>query len=221
MRKYTLAATLCILAPVTLIAGCGLLSQGDTTPVEQYEIAPAVSMSNPPAMPCKLVVRVRNVEASTPWATDNMLYTKSEHAIASFAYHRWAATPATMLTDTLVKALAANGLYRGVLGPVSPGNADLTLAVTLRSGPVQTFSGQTDAKGGNAGESTESLTLAANLTRTQSGELVASKTFDGSEAATADPYGGVTAANALAGKLLGEMLDWLAQTNATLACGGG
>ncbi len=222
MRKYiVLAATLCVLAPVTLIAGCGLLSRADETPVEQYEIAPDVTMSQPPAAPCKLVVRVRNIEANTPWASDNMLYTKSEHAIASFAYHRWAAAPATLLTDTLVKTLAANGLYRGVLGPVSPGNADLTLAVTLQNGPLQSFSAPAAEKGGNSGSSTESLTLAASLTHTQSGALIAGKTFEGSESAAAGPYGGVVATNALAGRLLGEMLDWLVQTNSTLACSGG
>lgn len=222
MRKHvTIAAMLCTPILVASLAGCGILSRSDTTPVEHYEISPDVSMSNPPAAPCKLVVRVRNVVASTPWATDEMLYTKSEHSIASFAYHNWAATPATLLTDVLVKSLGESGLYRGVLGPVSPGNADLTLAVILQQGPLQTFPAQPNEKGGNAGSSTESLALSASLTHTQSGELVGSKTFGGSQTAAPNPYGGVVATNALAGKLLGQMLDWLAQQNATLACGGG
>lgn len=221
MRKYiVLTAMLGMLAPITLIAGCGFLSRGDTVPVEKYEIAPKVTISNPPAAPCKLVVRVVNIEANTPWATEDMLYTESAHSIASFAYHRWAAPPASMLTEALVNALGASGLYRGVLGPVNPGNGDLTLAVTLQSGPLQSFTGRADEKGGNAGSSTESLVLSASFTHTQSGELIANKTFDGSMAAAADPYGGVAAANALAGKLFGEMLDWLAQTNGTLACSG-
>lgn len=219
MRKYVMA-TISMIVSAALLGGCGLLSRPKTPPVNQYQIAPHVAGGKASAT-CALVLQVRGVAASTPWATNNMLYTQTAHSLASYAYHQWAAEPATMLTDAIVGALDTRGLYRGVLGPASPGDSDLTLAVTLTRGPVQVFQGQTGTnragtKNGGSATSQEALALAVNLTEAESGKLIASKGFAAEQSAAPNAYGGVTATNALAGKLIGRMLDWLAQTNSTI-----
>ncbi|MGH8274142.1 MAG: ABC-type transport auxiliary lipoprotein family protein [Gammaproteobacteria bacterium] len=212
MRKYVIM-TISMLASAALLGGCGLLSRPKTPPVNQYQIAPKVAGGKASAT-CALVIQVRGVAASTPWATDNMLYTQTTHSLASYAYHQWAAEPSTMLTDAIVGALAARGLYRGVLGPASPGDSDLTLAVTLTRGPLQIFHGQTGTKDSGSAASQETLALAANLTEAESGKLIASKEFTAEQSAAPNAYGGVLATNAIAGKLINQMLDWLGQANA-------
>ncbi|MGH8160891.1 MAG: ABC-type transport auxiliary lipoprotein family protein [Gammaproteobacteria bacterium] len=221
MRRYImLTATVPLFASLALLAGCGLLSQPKIPPMNRYRIAPTVV--NPPAVAtaCPLVLQVRSVGASTPWATNDMLYTETTHSVASYAYHQWAADPATMLTGDLVEALGGSGLYRGVIGALSLGNADLILSVTLTKGPLQVFSARSAqaGKGDSATDRTsrETLALDANLTDSETGNLIASKSFSAEQSAAPNPQGGVVAANALAGKLIGQILDWLAQTNPTI-----
>ncbi len=218
MRRYVrLAATVPFLVPLVLFAGCGLLSQPKIPPTNQYRIAPAAVRQPAVGIVCPLVLQVRSVEASAPWATSNMLYTQTAHSVASYAYHQWAADPATMLTSDILEALDGSGLYRGVIGSLSPGNPDLILSVALTKGPLQVFAASSGTSGGAAAASSrEVLSLAANLSNAQTGALLSSRNFSAEKSAAPDPYGGVVAANVLAGQLIGQMLGWLAETNPTV-----
>jgi ABC-type uncharacterized transport system auxiliary subunit len=220
MRRLIVVSTiLSVCVAVSSLAGCGLIPKPDNTAVNQYDITPKVAARNTTTVTCAKVLEVRGVSASAPWMGTDMLYTQNKHEIKSYAYNQWAATPATMLGHALVSALKDSDLYRGVLGPSTPGSADLILAVTLNRGPLQVFPPQSGENGNTADSSREALSLSATLASMTTGQLIASKTFSDSQAANADPYGGVVAANALAGRLFGEMLDWLGKSNSGIkAC---
>src|SRR5690625_1274822 len=177
------AMLLSVCVVVSVLAGCGLIPKPDKTPVNQYDITPKAATRNSPTALCAQVLEIRGVSARAPWMSTDMLYTRNKHEIKSYAYNQWAATPATMLGHALVSILKASGLYRGVLGPGAPGSADLVLSVTLDSGPLQVFPPQS-GQGGNAPDSSrETLSLSATLTSMTTGELIAGKTFSGSQAA--------------------------------------
>lgn len=200
-----------------LLAGCSILPSSKSQPLASYTLSPALPQTTAVAKTCPAVLRVNAVEASSPWGSDGLIYSDSRFRIATFAYNKWAAPPAEMLTDALVKAIATSGLYRGVLGPTDPGDARLVLAVRLVRGPLQTFAGVERSPA----SSTESMALSATLADLARGKLVAGKEFSAAQAAAPNPYGGVVAANELAGKLIADIVVWLGATGAGGLCQGG
>lgn len=206
-----------------LLGACSILPSPKTRPVTQYELAPPPASAQAGAVgepACPLVLRVRDVEVSPPYATDGLLYTQAPHELASYAWHRWAAAPATMLTVDITAAVAGSGLYRAVLGPTDPGDADFTLAVRLDKGPLQVFPPAADGgKAENPATSSEQLAITATLANSSTGAVVGTRAFSGSRSADPTPYGGVKAASELTGGLLGDMLTWLRGLD-TAACGG-
>ncbi|MGH8427997.1 MAG: ABC-type transport auxiliary lipoprotein family protein [Gammaproteobacteria bacterium] len=212
MRKFLMLPLLAI-----SLSGCSGLFTTKSQPMSEYTLAPAVSSSAATTSICNAVLRVSTVQASPPWSSNNLVYTETPYQVSSFAYHRWAAPPATMLSDALVKALAASGLYRVVLGPTDPGNGDLTLAIRILQGPVQHFSG-TGAGSDMGGSSAETFAFAAALTDTGSGQLYASKEFSAETEAAPNPYSGVVAANKVTGELIDRLVKWLGSVNTGEAC---
>ncbi len=207
------------LIPLLLILGaCSILPKPAANVGVRYALAPVVAAPVHSGVRCPLVLRVRSIEAAPPYAGDALVYTKTPLAVAEFAYHRWAAPPASMLTRDLVGALGASGLYRGVLGPTDPGSADLTLAVHLTRGPVQVFPGLPGTTGKAPSSSTEVLSISAVLANAVNGKLIATHRFSGARRAQPDPYAGVVMANRLAGELIGRLTNWLAGINPTLDC---
>lgn len=205
--------------PLLLTLGaCSILPKPAANAGVRYVLAPVVVPPDRSGVRHPVVLRVRSIEAAPPYAGDALVYIKTPLAVAEFAYHRWAAPPASMLTQDLVGALSASGLYRGVLGPTDPGNADLTLAVRLTRGPVQIFPGFPDATGQAPPSSTEVLTISAVLANAINGRLIATHRFSGERRAKSSPYGGVIMANRLAGELIGQLTGWLAGINPTLDC---
>lgn len=214
MRKL-----LIFMAPAFLGA-CSILPSPKSHPISQYELAPpsaSTLTAGATHAVCPLVVRVRSVASSPPYATTDMLYMQSPHEISSYAWHRWVATPATMLTRDIAAAVTSSGGYRAVLGPTDPGDADLTLAVRLDEGPLQVFSAteKTDAP---SRASTERLSFTAILTETAGGTVLSSRRFSASVAADPTPYGGVVAAGKLTDQLVGELVHWLNKLRAGAAC---
>ncbi|HEX5314228.1 MAG TPA: ABC-type transport auxiliary lipoprotein family protein [Gammaproteobacteria bacterium] len=203
--------------PLLLVAGCSGLFTPKSLPTSEYALAPTVASAAVPARSCAAVLRVNSVQVAQPWGSSNILYTQTPYQVSSFAYHRWAAPPATMLGDAITKALAASELYRGVLGPTDPGNGDLTLAIRLLRGPVQSFPGSQSGAAAPAA-STEALGFAASLSVSDTGRLLASREFSASTAAAPNPYGGVVAANKLAGDLIARLIGWLASVDTASVC---
>ncbi|MDN5865332.1 MAG: ABC-type transport auxiliary lipoprotein family protein [Gammaproteobacteria bacterium] len=215
-RHKVIGIALCLSIALPSLAGCGLLPERDTAIISNYTIAPEIGTQTAAAR-CEQVLRMRNVAVDPPWATSDMLYSRTEHQISSFAYHRWSASPATLLGNALTEALQGSGLYRGVLGPTDPGSSDLILAVSLDKGPIQVFPPKGANAKGEPASSHEVMTLSAALIDAVSGKLLANHSFRDTQAAAPNPYGGVVAANAIAGRLIGRIMDWLAQGNAAIA----
>lgn len=213
---------LILCSAILMISGCGLLSQPKPQPLTEYQLTPVSSSSSAATTAgaaqtspvCTKVLRVRGVEANPPFASNSLLYTETPQVLHSFAWHRWATPPATMLTDDILAQVAGSGLYRAVLGPSDPGEAGLVLAVRINRGPLQVFTG---GKGGPR-RSTEQLSYTATLASADDGTVLGTRVFSASRTADPTPYGGVKAANATVVQLNGQLLDWLRQLSTDKAC---
>lgn len=189
------------------LAACSILPKPSTHAVTRYELAPKIPNLARPKFMSSDVLRVNAVQAEEPYATDDLVYSEHPLALASFAYHQWVAPPASMFTHELVAALSKSKLYREVLGPTDPGHAQEILAVRITRGPVQIFHKSRQRAAPQV--SKEQMVIKAVLTNADTGRVLASKFFSASESAKPNPYGGVAAANALAGDLLASLEKWL------------
>lgn len=212
MRRLILCSLVLLLA-----SGCGILSKPKTRQLTLYQLTPVSTSAAAPATAtasCAKVLRIQSVEAEPPYASDDLLYTESPQVLASFAYHRWATSPATMLTGDLLGAVSAGNIYRSVLGPSDPGQADLLLAVRINEGPLQVFRSQGKGKQ----DSTERLSYTATLTDAGTGNVLATRMFSASREAAPDPYHGVQAANAIVTQLDARVVSWLRGLAGSEAC---
>lgn len=215
---------LILCSAILMLSGCGLLSQPKPQPMTLYQLTPAQSTSGS-GMPatttasrttapaCARVLRVRSVEASPPYASDSLLYSKTPQVLGDFAWHRWATPPATMLTDDILNEVSAGGLYSAVLGPTDPGEADWILAVRINRGPLQVFSRDK----GSSRTSSEQLSYTAILANA-GGHVLGARIFSASRTADPTPYGGVEATHAIVARLNGQLLGWLRQLSTSTAC---
>ncbi|MGH8127388.1 MAG: ABC-type transport auxiliary lipoprotein family protein [Gammaproteobacteria bacterium] len=213
---------LILCSAILMLSGCGLLSQPKPQSLTLYQLTPSQSSSAvaataaaPGTAPvCAQVLRVRGVEASPPFAGDSLLYSETPQVLGAFAWHRWATPPATMLTGDILDEVSASGLYRAVLGPTDPGEADWALAIRINSGPLQIFS---QGKGSSR-TSSEQLSYTATLANAGDGHVLGTRVFSASRAADPTPYGGVQATNAIVAQLNGQLLTWLRQLSANADC---
>ncbi len=203
-----------------LFSGCSILSKPEAHQTTRYQLGAAASTgavlaasATAPAA-CDRVLRIQNVEAAPPYASDGLLYSDSPQVIDSFAWHRWVTTPATMLTADMLNSVSAANLYRSVLGPTDPGQADLLLAVRINEGPIQVFS----TGSGGSKQSAERLSYTATLTNAGTGAVLGTRVFSSSRKAEPNPYGGVKAADAMVRKLNSDLLSWLGSLNQGDSC---
>ena len=85
------------------------------------------------AEPSNAVLRLKRFEPLDAFATDRIVYEKAPFSPDSSYYDRWAVSPASMVTGSVLRDLTASGLFRAVV--TAPGNLlpDYELAGTVES----------------------------------------------------------------------------------------
>jgi ABC-type uncharacterized transport system auxiliary subunit len=126
-----------------------------------------------------------------------MVYTRTEHRIEFFAYHKWVDSPASMLYPLLVHGLERSRRFDMVLPAHASGRGNLRLdteLIQLR----QRFSGN---------DSRLELVVRARLFAGE--QMLAARVFRMEEDAGSGPESGVDAANRASGRLVNEIVAWL------------
>lgn len=187
-----------VLASVLLLAGCTGFSAPQVTSQAIY-----VLEAQPAAMTARvtrnLVLAVGLPQARPGFDTPQIAYVRQPHELNYFVTSRWADTPARMLEPLLVQAMEQTGSFRAVVRAQDAVRADVRLdteLIRLR----HDFATK---------PSRVQLTLRAQLIDVRGQRVLAAKQFDDVEfAATDDAYGGVTAANRLLQRMLGQLADF-------------
>jgi len=112
-----------------LLGGCSLTKPRPE--VRHYALA--LTVPEVPAGRAKLSLIVYSFTARDPYGQDLMVYRASPYRLDFYNYHRWAATPAELVTDWTRRYLREAGLFAKVF-PTTDGNADWIL-----SGVIQQF----------------------------------------------------------------------------------
>ncbi len=194
-----------LLALTLLLGGCSLPfmgSKGDVPQTHTYllEWTPRAPAPRPAAgAPTLLVAPVR---AAAGYTSSDLVYTKTDHELARFAYHRWADAPARML-EPLLQAVAENtGQFSAVIPAGSQARADLRLDSQLLRLRQEFQDGTCNVV----------LAIRADLIEITSGRLKAGRQFSYREPCDAPtPQAGIAAANRLAARFAEDLALFLEQ----------
>jgi cholesterol transport system auxiliary component len=188
------------------VAGCSLLPkpEGPSWTTFLLESGGMVEGAGGAASetPAARSIRVAAIESAGGYDTPRMAYSRAAGEIEYFARHRWAETPAEMLSPLLVAGLERSGRFTAVLAPSSRANADLLLETELLAFR-QEFTGSASFR----------ATLRATIVNATDRSVVGpARTFEFVEPMEdASPTAGAKAADRAAARLVGAVAAFCAE----------
>ena len=200
-----------LLALLPVLNACSLPGREQAPSPQTYvlQASQAVKASAPAAARKCLSIRVSTPRTAPGFATSRMAYTEQADRLDYFAYHEWVDTPARMLAHLEAQGLDASGLFGAVLSGSPEIRTDLRLDSELTR-LLQEFTGS-----GNA----LALDIKVTLVDVKSRSLLGSKRFSYSQATSkANPEAGVAAANQAIDAFLADLLAFLEESIAPIAC---
>ncbi|MBI5752855.1 MAG: membrane integrity-associated transporter subunit PqiC [Hydrogenophilales bacterium] len=184
---------------LVLLAAC-VGPQGKQADTATYLLSAALPAKSTGAKSA-VTVLVTPMRAHPGFDTPRMAYVREANRIEYYAYHRWVETPARMLTPLIAQALESGGAFGAVVQSPASVRAKLRLDTELVS-LMQDFTQQ---------PSRVRLIVRAQLVDAGSGAVIATRTFEAQENATAEAaYGGAAAANRATAEILSRLSDWCA-----------
>lgn len=187
-----------VLTSTLLLAACSSFTAPKVASQNIYvlEAGPAIQAAQ---VKRDLVLAVGVLRTRPGFDTPQMAYVQQPHELNYFVTSRWADTPARMLEPLIAQAIVQMESFRAVVQASGAIPADVRLDIEL----VRL---QQDFK---ILPSRVQLTLRAQLIDVRGKRLLAAQQFDEVETATSeDAYGGVSAANRLVQRVLGELAEF-------------
>lgn len=196
------------LLALALLGGCSSLLPQAPPPDKFYSLDYAGrAAAARPASPDGPVILVTPPRAVSGFDRTRMVYIREEHHVEFFAENQWVDTPQRMLAPLLVAALERNGGFRAVLqGPAAAaGQVRLDTEIVRLQ---QEFTGAA---------SRERFTLRARLVDDATRNVIATREFEAvADAPSANPYGGVQAANVAVSQVLDQVATFSAENTRNL-----
>lgn len=198
--KMTLCMRLFILLVASsVMSGCTLLSPVQTGPSNTYLLSAVPANVTSHSQHSKTTLFVAVPLANPLYSTSSMMYSTYAYQIDSFVKSSWAATPSQMLQPLMVQTLQNTHHFRTVSSAVGVGQFDYMLTSQLVKFQQDFVNGRSVFR----------MTLQAQLIRSATNSIVASKQFVIVEPAPENnPYGGVVAANRAVDIMLRELAQF-------------
>lgn len=193
---------LTLLIVLSLLGGCGTLRPPATYTLDS--IPSDASVHRRPHSPgSTLTLLISAPRAAPGFDSQRIIYLREAHKPEQFAYNEWVDTPARMILPLIIKALENEGAFHALVQAPNAADGDLRLDTEILR-LQQEFSGT---------QSLVRFTLRASLVDNRSLRVLAQREFDASVSApSADPQGGVLAANQAVNRVLGSLADFCAET---------
>jgi len=200
-RPTRLAVSLCLL----LLAGCSVLKPTATAPPAFYALDNTHAPARPPAVAARNAptLMVTTPRAAAGFDSQRIIYVRAAHQLEYFANSEWVDPPARMLSALLVGAIERSGAFRAVVSTPASAAGELRLDTELVRLQHEFLTQPSRVR----------FTLRATLVDERSRRVLAWREFDTSVvAASADPYGGVVAANRAVHDVLEQLAAFCAET---------
>lgn len=123
---FSAGASGVILAAILATAALG--GCGAERPSKYYQLTiPGDMTGAPPADPAPLTLLLGTWLTSHLYRDDRIVYSSAGQEMGTYEYQRWAAPPAEMIEEVLLRQLRASGRYRAVYSQRSNANGDFLL----------------------------------------------------------------------------------------------
>lgn len=199
-----------VAAVAVLLAGCAFPGPPERPEVRTFLLQgePAASASATRSWPC-VTLRIGSAGSAPGFHTSRMAYSSAPLQLDYFAWNSWTDTPANMIAALIETRLDRTGM----LGAVVSGSSDVRTDFRLDLDGVELLQVFDD------GSSEVRLRVKARIIDLSSHTLAASRTFVYTEdGVAANPAAGAAAANRLAGRLLGDVEEFIAGALEQVAC---
>jgi cholesterol transport system auxiliary component len=193
---------------VALISGCAALRPEPAPGSPTLYSLDAALKAKPSTTPAAPLASAPTLLISTPRAaagfdSPRIIFVREAHKLEYFAHNEWVDTPARMLAPLVVAAVENSGAFKAVVHAPSSASGDLRLDTEILQ-LQQEFEG---------GTSQVRFALRANMVEDASRRVVASRVFESLVSApSANPYGGVVAANQAVQSVLANVATFCVET---------
>lgn len=181
-----------VLLLMSLFGGCSVLQPSTKEPPRFYTLGPvpgdkqqaATRPVTPNAAAATLLVLAPRAAAG--FDSQRIIYVRQDHQIEYFANNEWVDTPSRMLHGLLVEVLARSAAFSAVSPATGAAGGDIRLDTEIVRLQHEFKTRPSQVR----------FTLRASLVDDRSRRVLASREFDTVvQAASDDPYGGVSAAS--------------------------
>ena len=193
-----------LMAMVLALAGCGTLSRPPAVNVTKLQLL-GEGAEIARGEPLGLSISVADPNALPGFATPRFAYRQRDLELRYYGRHEWAASPERLLQSTVVRALDESGRFSAVVAPSAIALADLRLELEL----TQLVHDYRDSEGGEA-----VLAVRAQLISLVDRSVLATRSFEYREPATAHPVAGAQAADRALARLLEDLVAFCAEAAA-------
>lgn len=206
LGKFSGTGKLCMAClSFLLVAGCSsLLPKPANTATGFYSLdnaRPIQPVASQPSMNAPVVI-VTPPRAAAGFDRPRMVYLKQPHKIEYFAENQWVEAPQRMLAPLIVSSLQHSGRFRAVLQTPSVAAGQMRLETEILRLQHEFLGSPSQVR----------FTLRAHVLDDATRGMLGSREFEAVvDAPSADPYGGVIAANQAVAKVLAELADYCAQ----------
>jgi cholesterol transport system auxiliary component len=188
-----------LLSVITILcSACSLFSPVQSEAASEY-VVNSVPDSVSKKRHGRYTLFVPQPESSPMLNSTAMVYVIKPYQMNYFSKNRWAVPPSQMLQPLIVETLQKTNYFRAVGGAGAVGNYNFILNTQIIEFQQEFFKNS----------SVMSVRLRAQIIKTSTNQIVASKEFNVVELAPQySPYGGVIAANRATSKMLSQLAKW-------------
>ena len=210
------AGAIACLAGLCLAAGCSSILPEKEPPAKFYSLdylpgAAPGAQAAPPAgagNTAGAVILITAPRAAPGFDRSQMVYVRQPHQIEYFAQNQWVESPPRMLAPLMQTALERSGAFRAVLQTPSSAPGEMRLSTEIIRLQQEFFGSPSQVR----------FTLRARLIDDATRKVIASREFEAvADAPSANPYGGVQAANVAVNKVLVELAAFCAENARNVA----
>lgn len=203
MIRVSMRMRLCALALAGAVAPSGCTVFGtDLEPVASYTLSPPERLDVSWNGGHCCLLEVRTPLPAPGFATTRMVYQRSEYQYEAFAYSQWVDTLPGLVRASMIEGLAGIGLFSDVVAAPSPEAPDYRIE-TRDLLVLQRFDGE---------RSEVEVSLRARVVDAEERLLLGVRQFAATvPARSADPQGGVVAANEALADVLNQLARYLVE----------
>lgn len=129
MKAFKTAKTLAVVLAASALAGC--LTSASTPEIACWSIEYTGEMAGRGVEPRFGVARVSQIVVRAPYTVKGIAVLRANGTVAFDPYNEYAAGPNALLKGVVEDALAASGLFKGVVGATSAAGAAVSAEVTV------------------------------------------------------------------------------------------